>query len=291
MESTNGENGRYGSLRCEYRALGDEVAIFDGVTADDLRQMSLGSQTTQGWCTAFIIQRGEVQCTIGGKAMRIGRLNMFVTLWDNGAFLREVSDDVLCRVMLFSNAFLAKLRLSDTMEAYFSVKQNPLIELNTMGAVAIGNFFDMALALLKQEDNPFRLESLVSLTEAFFYGAGYYFHLQQRRRDKDMPAIIAEQFMRLLQQHGLQQHSLSFYADRLCISTKYLSACVGQATGKTALKQLQDHIVQEADALLREAASPLSDIARQLGFGSTEDFSKYYKRVTGRSPSATRRHK
>lgn len=270
----------------------DLVVLYDNLDADDIRRMSSGAgrlSIDSVWCAGLLVVRGEVKCSMGNRELHVSRHEMLITINNHAADFVQASGDLRCRLMLFSSKFLSSLRLSEKLNAYISINQSPIVYLDISGFAAINTYFDMSVGLLRQHDHPFRREALASLTEAFFYGAGYYFHLRHRRRGKTMPVILTEQFFALVRQHGFRQHSLVFYADRLCVSAKYLSSCVRRSSGTSAIRVIQNYIVQEANAMLCDGLLPLADIAHQLGFPSTADFSKYYRRVTGHSPSSIRK--
>lgn len=94
-----------------------------------------------------------------------------------------------------------------------------------------------------------------------------------------------QEFMRLLQIHHSAQRSISFYAERLCISAKYLSHLVKEATGRSAAEWVADLVVQEAKNMLRYSNKNVQQVAYALNFATQSSFGKYFKHVTGMSPS------
>jgi AraC-like DNA-binding protein len=49
--------------------------------------------------------------------------------------------------------------------------------------------------------------------------------------------------------------SLDFYADKLCVSSKYLTTLIKRKTGTTATNWIEKHIILEAQALLKSTRS------------------------------------
>lgn len=266
-----------------------EVAIARNITARQFRTKRQQSTVSKGICYLLIVRQGTIHCEVENEPATVGRGEMLVVLFDTQTVIRDVSGDLCCDAVFMTSAFLSRLALTDAFGASLSIGRAPRIALGEEGLLSMDNYLAMMQQMIRHADNPYRLDCLRSLTEAFFYGAGYYWHLQHKVLDKRMPEIITEQFLQLMQQHGHAEHTLAFYADRLCVSTKYLSACVTNVTGITALKHLQRHIAQHADRMLRSRDKTLSDISSALGFPTTEAFSHYYRRATGHSPSALRR--
>lgn len=96
-------------------------------------------------------------------------------------------------------------------------------------------------------------------------------------------------FMQLLRTHFATERSLSFYADRLCISPKYLSLIVKEATGLTATEWIDRHVILEAKNLLRYSGKNIQQIAYTLNFRNQSAFGKFFKNQTGCSPSEFRK--
>lgn len=95
-------------------------------------------------------------------------------------------------------------------------------------------------------------------------------------------------FLRLLPLHFAEHHDIAFYAERLNISTVYLSRVVRQVTGRTVIDYINQFLVMEASFLLRTSDLSISQIAGQLHFSDLASFSKFFSRQTGVSPKEYR---
>ena len=95
-------------------------------------------------------------------------------------------------------------------------------------------------------------------------------------------------FLRLLPLHFAEHHDIAFYAERLNISTVYLSRVVRQVTGRTVIDYINQFLVMEASFLLRTSDLSISQIAGQLHFSDLASFSKFFSRQKGVSPKEYR---
>ncbi|MFA8434960.1 MAG: helix-turn-helix domain-containing protein [Marinifilaceae bacterium] len=93
-------------------------------------------------------------------------------------------------------------------------------------------------------------------------------------------------YMKLVGLHFREQRSLSFYAERLSVSSKHLSETVKKVTKKTAKELINISLIDEARLLLAERKLNIAAIAEQLNFSDQFSFSKFFKRHTNMSPSA-----
>ena len=78
---------------------------------------------------------------------------------------------------------------------------------------------------------------------------------------------------------------MSFYADKLCISPKYLSLLVKETTGKSAARWIDEFVLMEAKNLLRFSGKNVQQVAYALNFTNQSSFGKYFKHMTGQSPT------
>lgn len=102
---------------------------------------------------------------------------------------------------------------------------------------------------------------------------------------KSRRKMFFEQFMALLDQHHCSERALKFYADKLYITPKYLSAVIKEVSGRSAAEWVDDFVVLEAKTLLKFSDLSIQEIAYRLNFSTQSFFGKYFKHQTGMSPS------
>ena len=132
-----------------------------------------------------------------------------------------------------------------------------------------------------------------SLIAAMFYQLVLFYHKRLPAEINSDPSLRAanrrndyvREFVRLVHLHYNRERSVAFYADRLFISPKYLSLLVKQATGRSAAKWIDDFVLMEAKNLLRFSGKNIQQIAYALNFSTQSSFGKYFKHLTGMSPS------
>lgn len=101
----------------------------------------------------------------------------------------------------------------------------------------------------------------------------------QRRSD------YVREFMKLVHGHFIRERAVTFYADKLYISPKYLSLLVKEATGRSASRWIDDFVVMEAKNMLRYSGKNIQQVAYALNFSTQSSFGKYFKHLTGMSPT------
>ncbi len=81
------------------------------------------------------------------------------------------------------------------------------------------------------------------------------------------------------------ERSVSFYADRLCVTPKHLSAVTKEITSHTAGELIDHYVIMEAKIMLSETPLTIQEISNKLNFANQSFFGKYFKHLTGFSPS------
>lgn len=106
----------------------------------------------------------------------------------------------------------------------------------------------------------------------------------QHKRVLGSRTHIVREFMILLDKYCTQEHSVKFYAEKLCVDSKYLSRILKSVNGKTANRWIDESIIKEAKIYLKEQKVPIQQIADILNFSDQSSFGKFFKKHCGVSP-------
>lgn len=96
--------------------------------------------------------------------------------------------------------------------------------------------------------------------------------------------VIFDRFIELVQQHYVQEREIRYYAELMCMTPKYLSRVVYQASGRYAGEWIRDYVILEAKALLKSGLYNVQQVSIRLNFTSASFFGKYFKKAVGCSP-------
>ncbi|MBO5271791.1 MAG: helix-turn-helix transcriptional regulator [Muribaculaceae bacterium] len=121
--------------------------------------------------------------------------------------------------------------------------------------------------------------------QIFQFGEKYMPHERMEERPLSRRANYVQEFMRLMHENYRQERSVGFYADKLFISPKYLSLIIKEMTGRSAAEWIDECVILEAKNLLRYSGKNIQQVAYELNFTNQSSFGKYFKHLTGMSPS------
>ena len=91
-------------------------------------------------------------------------------------------------------------------------------------------------------------------------------------------------FRLLLAEHYRESRSVAFYADKLCITTRYLTDIVQQHYGRSPKDAIDIYTVMQIRLDLLQSDVTLSELAYKYHFSSPSFFSDYFRRNAGCSP-------
>lgn len=95
-------------------------------------------------------------------------------------------------------------------------------------------------------------------------------------------------FIELLSGSYPKSRSVQYYADRLCITPKYLSTICKSIGGRSASKFISQYVAADIEYQLRHTDKPIKTISLEMGFPNISFFGKYVKNLFGKSPKAIR---
>lgn len=91
--------------------------------------------------------------------------------------------------------------------------------------------------------------------------------------------------IRLIEKYYMQERGLAFYADKLCLSPKYLSALSKSVCGYTVQELVFRAIIRKSIFWLKNTNKSVQEISDDLNFPNASFFGTFFKKQTGLAPS------
>lgn len=111
------------------------------------------------------------------------------------------------------------------------------------------------------------------------------------------PEAITAAFLKLTEEHiadllaGRAEkmfHAKDFGA-KLFVHPRHLTNTIHQTMGVSPCEIMENRVVSETNRMLRETAMPIADIAYIWMYSEPTNFTKFYKNMTGETPSQYRK--
>lgn len=212
-----------------------------------------------------------------------------------GALFSKVEHSSDCRVLLMS--FPESMASSTVFNnnygilGHLSLLANPVIHLSTAEFDICRN--DLVRLCERAEDRHhlFYDELMATLLKAHILDL-YDIHARSRRlvHPESRIAELMNRFIRMLIEGDfLTDRSLEYYADKLCITSHYLSEISKKASGQPATYWINQFFTKELVRLLLDRSLSMKDITSWLNISSVSYLTRYLKRQLGVTPSELRK--
>ena len=97
-------------------------------------------------------------------------------------------------------------------------------------------------------------------------------------------------FYQLLFKHYRNKKETMFYAEKLLLSTKYLSTTIKNQTGKTVNEWVLEYIIVEAKSLIKSSKITIKELAEYFNYADATSFGKFFKKQVGMTPNEYRKN-
>ncbi len=160
------------------------------------------------------------------------------------------------------------------------------------------HFAEIMHALLQLKTHPFRKQMIYQMLQMGLLGfCGRYKENTDYDNTVDPVAdsgttqaqILFTKFMELLQNEPIKHQPVYYYAEQLCISSKYLSYVCKHVSGKAASEFIQSAVIGEIMHYLENTTLSVKEISCRMGFPNISFFGKYVKTHLGVSPNKYRK--
>ena len=228
----------------------NEALDGDVMFLHDLRKITNLSAMRKGYNTIIHCQGGRILVEIGGNQqvkIRPGQMLLIPA----GKLVQPlmISTDVNASVLLISDKTL-KSALGNQLSIW-----NKAMYMKEIYVVEICE------ELMQHDD-------MTSLNDA------------STTHDKE----VFNEFLQLLSQQNQKRQRVSYYADKMNISPKYLSSICKKVSGKNPMRWITENAMQDCYALLKDTDLSVKEISNRLGFPNPSFFGQYFREQAGVTP-------
>lgn len=192
-------------------------------------------------------------------------------------------------VLLFSESFLLENGLDrsllDEMNLFNEFGASPPLELSQSEITKLCSLSEEIIEIINSNIK-FRQDAIAALLRLFFIYSNNLCTLDESNLQiKSSAHILLKNFKELIEKNYQKWHQTSDYAEALFVTPDHLNRVVKSLTNKTAKEFIQSKIITEAKRLMYFTQESSKEIAYFLGFSEPANFSSFFKKCTGVSPS------
>lgn len=263
----------------------NDFAIFN-----DIDNVPLFEYPSRIDCVMFAVCiTGSLEVGINLEKHVLGKQQLGVMRPEQIMQLFQVSEDFTGRFIVLSRRFLeeAQIDFKNALSIFLYFKDNPITDLTDTEMDIMLEYHSLLHRKVQLDDLEYRKKITQHLLHALFYEVNMFFtrHHGVESPVKTRKEELFERFMKEVATHYKEERSVAFYAQKLCLTPKYLSSAVKEASGKLAGQWIDECVILEAKTLLKSSGRSIQQIAEDLNFANQSFFGKYFKQHTGVSPS------
>ena len=238
---------------------------------------------------------GLVVCTRGSYSFKVNEENMearageTLFLTENVHFqIESVSADLEYSLLFYRITPIRDI-LGNTvmmMRLYATLNPRPFIVLATGEEYALADYTQLLPSASYTESTMFdgHERKLLMLSLTYRLCSIFNRKVVQGGEASGHKIDIFVKLITLISDHYPKERSVSFYADRLCLSPKYLSSMVKGICGYTVQDLVFKAIIRRAIFLMTSTSKTIQEISDELNFPNASAFGTFFKKHTGLSP-------
>ena len=242
---------------------------------------------------------GHVRISVNLNEFEMTERSMFLCMPGNILKASRMDDTPLEKLhyicVVLSRDFVYSMRV-DVHKMFsegVSMLDNPCMKL-TDEEFSIATDYLSLIAKEMSSSLCFRKDGISSLISSLFYlMVGIHTRCSQESdaqilRLSSRNRQIFDQFIKLIVEYHTKYRNVGFYADKLCLTPKYLSKLIKNITGRSAPEWIDAYVLLEAKNMLKYSTATIKEIVYGLNFPNQSVFYKFFKARTGMTPSEYR---
>lgn len=239
----------------------------------------------------YFCRQGWAQVTINLQDYEIAANTQVIIMPNSIVRVNGCSADFRADYFGFPIAMFheASFRLEPSFFGF--LRENPCYTLPVENTSAVKGLMNATAAIYADRDNRFRIQIARNHLQCFLweiYDKCHRFFSRQEIEGRNRQDELLKRFMGLVHEYCVSEREVTFYADKLCISTKYLTGICRNVTGKPAKQIIDEFSILEIKVLLQSAGMTIQEIADKLNFPDQSYLGRFFKRHEGVSPKEYR---
>lgn len=239
-----------------------------------------------GICTA-----GNGKFRIDYKEYTIRPFEMIIVFPKHLMTLMEASADFNIETLSIPVGFIRSQHIVPDFDALKKIIENPRIKADRQKVDELLKLIEIMKDYSRSDPHDKRITD--SLTTSFLMIAHTLARPEASTGDRALrhssQERLTRKFFRLMLSNFEKKHTVSFYADKLCVTPKYMSMAVKAVTGHSAQQWINETIIMSAKQYLQTTDLTVQQISEKLHFQTSSSFVRFFRQHTGETPLVYRK--
>lgn len=234
---------------------------------------------------------GHMSYTINTEKRQISRGASFFYFPSSIISVDEASDDLRVHAILISTKLFHEVSFRFSPSFFLALHSSRPAYISDNEVFLFEAMFRYMERLYADHAHYFRDEIVRNQLQTIFMEA----YDKCMRGNEDLAKVnlthkesMVKDFVQLVHENYNTERGVAYYADKMCLSPRYLSSVVNSITGKTPKEIIDSCVILEIKSLLLSTDMTVQQIAERLRFPNQSFLGRYFKKHTGMIPTKFR---
>lgn len=254
---------------------------------DTISDISLDHPFSFNGVVLIICRKGSDRIRINYKEYTVDE-STIITILPNQVVERfDYSKDLFVDFLAFSFEFISDFVLPKDFNIPQRIANQPVLKISEEDLTNLLKYRSFIIETFNNKRYKYfeqtlkgQLFSLMTVIASLYAELGSEPKAKASSRNEE----IVEQFLLLLREHHKTERTATFYADKMCLTSKYLSTTLKKVTGRSINSWIEDASVLSAKILLKSTNLTVLQISEEMNYPSSSYFGRFFKKSTGMTP-------
>lgn len=261
--------------------------LNDVIVADRLGMVRTDSE--EDYLAHLLCLGGTCRYVFNGKEFELHTGDLSIIRKRRMIEKMEPSDDFRTKIIYAKPGFIEMCTPQSNygMKGTLALFLNPIMHLTPEQQMVCLRDFELLELRIKDTEHRFYREMLINAMQTVILDF-YDFHarIYGESNISTQNASIMSRFLKMLEEGTYREHrEVTYYADRLCVTSKYLSEVSKKVSGSAANYWINRYTILDISRLLRDKSLSFVQISDMFGFSSPAYFSRYVQQYLGVKPT------
>ncbi|MCC8147271.1 MAG: AraC family transcriptional regulator [Bacteroidales bacterium] len=230
--------------------------------------------------------KGEANLRINYRDFLLKEGHIFTYMPNQISRVLKRSDDFLIENLFLASDYVLQLPLPKDFDLLKKISLEPVQKIKPE---AMHNMFELHSLIAKhhrRKDNPHKELQTKSLIFALLMevAAVYSNAAPQIPSAVSRQEVLTDNFFKIMLKDFKKERSVAYYANKLCLTPKYLSMTVKKITGHPISEWINEAVTIEAKRMLKATNMTALQISEELNFPNPSFFGRFFKQYAGMTP-------
>ena len=204
----------------------------------------------------------------------------------------QTANSFQAEILKYNPSLLREASLQLEQTVYSSLREDRCRQDTPVVTNIINGMFGLLKVYFDQSECTCISQLVLCQLKAFFIGFHEYLQRNPQYRPDEVKSYrvreLFNRFMMLLEKDYKISRDVNYYAEKMNISSKYLTNIVSQVTGHTPKTIIDQYVILQLKMHLKRSTQSIKEMAWEFHFADVSFFCRYFKKHTGLTPQQIR---